>query len=107
VHHSVVADPEKGADWVKGSKGIYWDKDAKSAATTKAGETYIGSKWSDIQAYQANNSTSPEPDGPKLSPGKSSTPEETVSLMKIQMAPEHLLQQCLDLKTVVLSDTLA
>lgn len=72
-------DPDgmEATDWVKGSKGIYWDKDAKSQATTKVGETYIGSKWSDVQAYQANNSTSPEPDGPKLSPGKSSTPEET------------------------------
>lgn len=59
---------------VKGKNGIYWDKDAKSQGTTKtgAGETYIGPKWSDVQAYQASHSTSSKPDSPKLSPGDAS-----------------------------------
>jgi len=59
-------------DWVSGKDGIYWDKDAKSQATTKAGETYIGSQWSDVQSYQASHSTSSTQDGPKLSPGDAS-----------------------------------
>lgn len=67
----------EGMDWVKGKSGIYWDKDAKSQFTTKAGETYLGFQWSDVQAYQASTSTDHEPDGPKLSPGTASTSEET------------------------------
>jgi len=29
-------------DWVMGDEGIYWDKNATSQATTKAGDTYLG-----------------------------------------------------------------
>jgi RHS repeat-associated protein len=79
-------DPDgmEGMDWVKGKSGFYWDKDAKSQFT-KAGETYIGSKWSDVQAYQASTSTSPEPDGPKVSaatntPGSQSAPQASQSV---------------------------
>lgn len=38
----VNSDGMKPNDWVRGENGIYWDKNANSQATTKAGETYLG-----------------------------------------------------------------
>jgi len=50
-------DPDGGFDeWVKGKNGYYWDPNAISQETTKAGETYIGgSFYNDVVPHYLEN----------------------------------------------------
>jgi hypothetical protein len=49
-------------DWVMGDEGIYWDKNATSQATTKAGDTYLGKDLTfTFNSYINNTFDGPNP----------------------------------------------